>query len=226
MVVAGVVIGRVMMVAAALLAAPVALTACAVVEEVQTSLFDTTKVNLADSSYAAADMLAQQTRSRMDQATPLKIAVLTDVTTPTETTAFGQQVSNQLGSRFVQLGYNVQSVPLTPDVVQTTPLAGGPVPIAPNTNAPQPVQMGMQPKIGRGDAIITGTYTRMKDTLQVSLKVLQAPDQKIIAAYDYTLPMTRDLRDISMSAAERKQREEESMLSILGANGKVEKNPE
>lgn len=210
---------QVMMVTAALFTA-----SCAVIEEVQTSLFDTTKINLADSSYAAVDMLAQQTKSRMTAGTPLKIAVLTDVTTPNETTAFGQQVSSQLGSRFVQLGYNVQSVPMHPNMIESAALSpGAPTPLS---GAPQARQMGQQPSMGRGDALVTGTYTRMKDTLQVNLKILQAPDQKIIAAYDYSLPMTRDLRDISMSAAERKQQEEKSMLSILGANGQVQKNQE
>lgn len=210
---------------ALMVSAALMMASCAVVEEVQTSLFDTTKINLADSSYAAVDMMAQQTKSRMTVHTPLKIAVLTDVTTPTETTAFGQQVSNQLGSRFVQLGYNVQSVPMQPAMIESAALdVGKPIPL--NNGAPQAKQMGQQPTMGRGDALVTGTYTRMKDTMQVSLKILQAPDQKIIAAYDYTLPMTRDLREISMSAAERKQQDEKSMLSILGVNGQVQKNKE
>lgn len=174
------------------------LAGCAVMEDVKTALFDTRTVNLTDSSYGAADMLAQQARSRMTQQTPLRIAMLTDVTTPYEVTAFGQQVANQLGSRFVQLGYNVQSVPLPPAMMPE--LRGGQKAVS---NSPQPVQMGLSPSDGKGEAMVTGTYARFKDSIAVSLKILQGADQQVIAAYDYVLPMTRDLRNASLSEADR-----------------------
>ncbi len=190
------------------------LPGCAVTEEIQTHLFDTTKVNLTENSYAAADMLAQQTQSRMTPHTPLRIAVLTDVTTPGETTAFGQQIANHLGSRFVQLGYNVQSVPLPPTLMALQ-AGAAPVPLNPTGGAPQPAQTGVSPSSAKGEALITGTYSRMKDTIQVNLKVLQGADQKVIAAYDYALPMTRDLREISMSAAERQKRAEQPLSTFM-----------
>jgi hypothetical protein len=196
-----------------LVAAGLLLPRSAVTEEISTPLYDTTKVNLTENTYAAADMLAQQTQSRMTPQTPLRIAVLTDVTTPNETTAFGQQVANHLGSRFVQLGYNVQSVPLPPGMMATQAMTA---PVALTTGgAPQPVQAGASPSAGKGEVLLTGTYTRMKDTIQVNLKVLQAPDQKIIAAYDYALPMTRDLREVSMSAAERQKRDAQPLSTFM-----------
>lgn len=187
------------------------LPACVVIDEIRTSLFEIKTVNLTERSYAAADMLAQQTKSRMTQQTPLRIAMLTDVTTPHEITAFGQQVANHLGSRFVQLGYNVQSVPVPPSLLPES----SSVPIALNSGAPQPVQMGVTPSMGKGEALVTGTYTRMKDTIQVSLKILQSPDQKVIAAYDYILPMTRDLRETSMSEADRLKKDADPIGGIF-----------
>lgn len=188
-----------MLVMGGLAVSGLALPGCAVVEEVRTSLFEVRKVNLTETSYAAADMLAQQSRARMTHQTPLRIAMLTDVTTPYEVTAFGQQVANQLGSRFVQLGYNVQSVPMPPALMPE--LSGGPKPGS--ANSPQPVQMGVSPSNGKGDAMVTGTYARNRDSIQVSLKILQGAEQNVIAAYDYALPMTRDLRHTSMSEADR-----------------------
>ena len=44
---------------------------CAVTQEIETALFDTTKVNLTENTYAATDMLAQQTRAHMTPMTPL-----------------------------------------------------------------------------------------------------------------------------------------------------------
>ena len=187
-----------------LVAVGLLLPGCAVTEEIRTQLFDTTKVNLTENTYAAADMLAQQTQSRMTPQTPLLVAVLTDVTAPGETTAFGQQVANQLGSRFVQLGYNVQSTPLPPGMLETQ-VTSSPVALNPTGGSPQAVRTGLSPAAGKGAALLTGSYSRMQNSIQVSLKILQEPDQKIIAAYDYSLPMTRDLREISMSAADRQK---------------------
>lgn len=188
---------RAMLVLGGLAVFGLALPGCAVVHEVKTALFEVRTVNLAETSYGAADMLAQQSRARLTPQTPLRIAMLTDVTTPYEVTAFGQQVANQLGSRFVQLGYNVQSVPLPPALMPE--LTGGQT--APPPNSPQPVQMGLVPS--KGEAMVTGTYMRNRDSIQVSLKILQGSGQNVIAAYDYTLPMTRDLRHASMSEADR-----------------------
>lgn len=197
-----------------LVAAGLLLPGCAVTEEIRTHLFDTTKVNLTENTYAAADMLAQQTQSRMTPQTPLRIAVLTDVTTPGETTAFGQQVANHLGSRFVQLGYNVHSVPLPPGMMAAQ-VNAEPMALNPTGGAPQPIRTGIGPSSGKGDALVTGTYSRMQNAIHVNLKVLQGADQKIIAAYDYTLPMTRDLREVSLSAAERQQRDAQPLSTFM-----------
>ncbi len=93
------------------------LTGCAVTEEFQREFFDRRTVNLTDSSYAAVDALTQQLRPHVSPATPLRVAELTDVATPGETTPFGRHVSTQIGSRLVQLGYNVRSAPLPPAMI-------------------------------------------------------------------------------------------------------------
>jgi len=50
----------------------------------------------------------------MTPMTPLKMAVIANVAAPEEITPLGQQLANHIGARFVQLGYNVQSLPLPP----------------------------------------------------------------------------------------------------------------
>lgn len=186
---------------------------CAVTQEIETALFDTTKVNLTENTYAATDMLAQQTRAHMTPMTPLKMAVITNVSAPDEVTPFGQQLANNVGARFVQLGYNVQSLPLPPGMVS---LSSAPLPLD-QSGAPQPRQMGMKPS-GGGEALVTGTYMRGKNDILVSLRVIQSPDQRVIAAYDYTLPLTRELRDLTLTAAERKKRDENPVGDFLGVN--------
>ena len=63
--------------------------------------------------------------------------------------------------------------------------------------------------------ILTGNYTRGKDTIFVSLRVIQAPDQRVVAAYDYTLPLTGELREMTMTAALREQREKDPVGSLF-----------
>lgn len=186
---------------------------CAVTQEIETALFDTRKVNLAENSYAAADMLAQQAKAYMTHQTPLNTVILSNVAAPQETTPFGQQVANHLGARFVQLGYNVQALPLLPgSVPDSAPMAlSGAVP------APPPRQMGMQASSGR-NVFLTGTYTRGKSEILVSLRMIQSPDQRVIAAYDYTLPVTGDLRPMAMTAAEHQKAAENPVGTLFGAN--------
>lgn len=193
------------------------LSGCAVAEEVQTTLFDTTKVNLTDSTYAATDMLAPQAKARITQNTPIRIAPLTDVATPNETTAFGNQVANQIGSRLVQLGYNVQSVAAPPLALNDTPVQLTPVEMS---AAPRATQGPVKASVGRGgDCVVGGTYTRLKNTILVSLRIVQAPDQRIIAAYDYNVPLTGEMDKLSMSAADRKKKETEFLgMQMQGQN--------
>lgn len=192
---------------------------CAVTEELNTMLFDTRKVNLTGTSYAAADMLAQQTRDHINQMTPVRVAVLTDVATPNEVTPFGQHISNQVGSRFVQLGYNVRAVPLPSNMMAGGGLPGGSgAPVALNNGAPKPTQTGILPSQSKNESVITGTYTRLKDVISISLRVIQAPNDRIVAAYDYTIPMTRELREMSMSKGERAERAAKNPIQAITTN--------
>lgn len=193
------------------------LSGCAVAEEVQMTLFDTTRVNLTDTTYAATDMLAPQAKARITQNTPIRIAPLTDVATPHETTAFGNQVANQIGSRLVQLGYNVQSVAAPPLALSDSPAVLTPVE---KSAAPRATQGPVKASVGRGgDCVVGGTYTRMKNTILVSLRIVQAPDQRIIAAYDYTMPLTGEIDKLSISADERRKRETEFLgVQMQGRN--------
>lgn len=186
------------------------LGACVAAQEIKSALFVEKEVNLTDNTYAAADMLAQQTRAFLTPMTPLRIGALVDVTSPNEVTPLGQQIGDKLGARFVQLGYNVRSMAQPPEMVAQsqamTETMGGAPQIQAVGGPPLPMQMGVMPSARAGEALITGTYVRGKDSVAVSLRVIQAPDQRVVAAYDYALPMTSELREMSMTAAQREYR--------------------
>lgn len=187
------------------------LGACVAAQELKSALFKGDEINLTDNTYAAADMLAQQTRAFLTPMTPLRIGAPVDTAAPSEVTPFGQQLGNKIGARFVQLGYNVRSMAQPPEMTaqsdamtMTTP--GGAPQIQMVGGPPQPVQTGAMPSAQKGEALITGNYTCGRDSILVSLRVIQAPDQRVVAAYDYTLPMTRELREMTFTNAQREYR--------------------
>jgi len=195
------------------------LGACVAAQEIKSALFESDEVNLTDNTYAAADMLAQQTRAFLTPMTPLRIGALVDTASPNEVTPFGQQVGNKLGARFVQLGYNVRSMAQPPFVTAQTDAMTATTGGAPQAQMvggpPQPLQMGAMPSAEKGEALITGNYTRGKDSIFVNLRVIQAPDQRVVAAYDYALPLTRELREMTMTAVQRERREKYPVSALF-----------
>jgi len=131
------------------------------------------RVNLLNSSYAAADVLAQQTGRKMPKSMPLMVSELQQIIDINEKGAkpspkLGQVLSQQMETRFAQLGYNI-------------------------VDAPPAFVSARQP-----GAEVFGTYEIVKSgfngTLNVSLKVRDNGHGKIIGLYDYSLPITYDIR--------------------------------
>ncbi len=144
---------------------------------------------LTESSYGAADMLIQQSRSLISTETPLAIGMLTDLDSPNEQTNFGRMVTEQIASRFVQLGYNVTA--------------------APGTGEPPPAIAGAQGYVQRQDSgkagasVITGTYAVARDAILVNLRIVESASGKVVAAFDYPVPLTRDVRELAKTSAEK-----------------------
>ena len=137
--------------------------------------------NIAQTNYAAADMLIQQSKSLVTADTPVQIGTLTDMDQPTENTAFGRVVTGQIGARFVQLGYNVSSGDsMTMD-------NGG---------------MGGGGAVS-GPVSIAGQYALAKKTILVNLRLLDTQSGRVLAAYDYSLPLNSDTRELTKTAADK-----------------------
>jgi len=131
------------------------------------------RVNLLNTSYAAADVLAQQTGKKMPKSMPLMVSDFQEIidlnqkgTKPSP--KLGAVLREQIETRFAQLGYNI-------------------------VDAPPAYVSARQP-----GAEVIGTYEIVKSgfngTVNISLKVRDNTKGKIIGLYDYSLPMTYDLR--------------------------------
>lgn len=148
--------------------------------------------SVASTSYAAADMLMQQSRSFVSQQTPLEIGVLLDMDNPNEQTNFGQMIARQIGSRFVQLGY---------DVTADSEMTSG---TAPDGTGWTPAMIA--PAAGSNtsnQAMLTGRYAIARDSVLVNLRIMDIASGKVLAAYDYTIPKTRNVAELVKTKADK-----------------------
>lgn len=163
--------------------APLALSGCTQAL-LETGIFDGDSVNLLESSYGAADMLAHQSKGNLKPGAPVHTGILNNLypqTAPASKTAgpapatpvmtappppapFGKVITGQVASRLQQLGFNV--------------IGDGGAATAP------------------GDAVLTGQYARANGHVLVNLRLLDSSSGRVLAAYDYTLPVTGEISDL------------------------------
>jgi hypothetical protein len=153
---------------------------------------------LAESSYRAADMLSQQTQGRITRDTTIHVGPVADIDKPAAVTAFGRTVGSQLAARFVQLGYGV-------DASSYDEMNGGAPQMAPPVAAPLYGGGAYgSPPAAPSSVTMTGQYAVAKREILVNLRFLDTASNKVVAAYDYSLPLTSDLKQLTRIAGENK----------------------
>ncbi len=144
---------------------------------------------LSETTYAATDRLAQQAKGTVTVNTPLQVGALTDIENPGEETAFGQMLARQVGARFVQLGYSVTEGGAAP-LPAMAPAAGA-------YPADQSMGYGMT-----GPAQISGQYALAKKEALINLRLIDSSG-RVVAAYDYSVPMTTDIKQLARTSAQK-----------------------
>ncbi len=149
-------------------------------------------VRMMDSSYQAADALIKQAGPMLDPSTPLLIGTLSDVSKMETSSPLGRMVAEQVGARFVQRGFIVSDVRFRNAInvkdSAKDPSAAGEYFLSRDTA----VLKGEQ-DVG---AIITGTYVVARNEVLVNLRLMEASSSRVLAAHDYRMPMTRDVRSL------------------------------
>ena len=120
-------------------------------------------------NYAAADMLATQSRNMISTQTLFETIPLVNVGDKPMGPGLGRVIIDQIGTRFTQLGYQV-----VPDSTLT----------------------GKRAATGKA-ATIGGTYAVVGKKILVNLRLQQAGGGKMLGAYDYEMPITREIRELS-----------------------------
>jgi hypothetical protein len=119
-------------------------------------------------NYAAADMIASQSRYMISKQTVFETVPLVNIGEKPIGGGLGRVIVDQVGTRFTQLGYQV-----VPDSTLT----------------------GKRAPNGKG-GVIGGTYAIVGKKILVNLR-LQEVGGKLLGAYDYEIPISREVRELS-----------------------------
>lgn len=136
-------------------------------------------VNITQYNYAAADYLVQQSRTYITRRDVIKAIPLTDEDEPRVFSNIGSDIPEQVGIRFSQLGYKVD----LSDVLTTND----------NVNYLKPAGRLTE----AADFYLGGTYLRRSKGLEISLRLSDADTGQVVAVFDYTMPMSREISDLS-----------------------------
>jgi len=164
------------------------LTACATPdifnENSDTSYQVIKDVNLiAESHNAGQNLMAQAPYLKKDLKAVLitSIAYISDIDSSSD---LGLTISEQIGNRFVQLGFPVVDLRTRHDIK-----------IREETG--EFMLSRDIKKISRdhtAGAVLVGTYTPAKDAVYISTRLIRPADNRVLASYDFKLPMGPDIK--------------------------------
>lgn len=140
-------------------------------------------VNLLDKSTVAADYIISQAQSFIDHGDVIRMDRLIHIDEPALSSQIAEKIPEQIGTRFSQLGYHV-------DVSQVQ--SGGHSATAvgvPSSSAKKP------------DFVTSGTYKRERWKLYVNLKITEVETGRVVGAFDYRMPISREINALSKPQA-------------------------
>ncbi len=134
-------------------------------------------------NYKAADYLAGKLPKDMLKDSPLLIASFVSIDNLSESSTFGRMVSEQISSRFKQIGYTTIELKLR----TTTFIKEG------SGEFMLSRELSDITTKHRAQAVVVGTYAIASDRVYLTVRIVNAENSAILASYDYNVPMTRDV---------------------------------
>lgn len=151
----------------------------AFVDTAKHSIFGQEETNFLEKNYAVADYLIGQAKDRIDRnAVVIGAMPMTDTEHPGMDSKISRMIPEQIGVRLAQLGYKVDL-----ENVATSP----------HTNYLKPAEGSLAAPA----FVISGTFTRHRRDMDVSARITDSATSRVVAAFDYTLPLTRETNDLS-----------------------------
>jgi TolB-like protein len=134
-------------------------------------------------NYKAAEYLIGKLPKNMLKDNPFLIASLVNVDNLNESSTFGRMISEQISSRFKQLGYTAIELKLRTTIF----IKEGSGEFLLSRELSDIVTKH------NANAMVVGTYAIASDRVYLTVRIVNATDSTILASYDYSIPMTRDV---------------------------------
>ena len=157
--------------------------------------------NLVTKSYEAADSLliiSGKNKSNhqvvLDDDKPIVVASFVNIDNMLESSRLGRIIAEQVASRMSQQGYYVVELKLRKNIFikeQTGELLLS-------------REVKEVSKTHGAQAVVIGTYAAGKEYVYISLRIVTPENNKIIASYDYRLPIGADTQELLELKSENK----------------------
>lgn len=143
--------------------------------------------SLVGANYEAADILVGGAQHRLAAGQPIIVATLVRMESLGQSSNLGRLISEHIGSRLIQRGYNVPELKLRGTIfVQSTQgelmLSRDLREIAASHHA---------------QAVVVGTYAVANNYVYVNVKLIEAGGHATIAAHNYLLPYTGEIKALT-----------------------------
>lgn len=143
-------------------------------------------ISLIDSSYAAAEVLIANAGRQLDPANPILVSTVVNIDSLETSTTLGRLISEHVSGRFTKAGFRMVELKLQNSVYMKRNegelmLSRHFLDIA-NSH--------------RAQAVVVGTYGQGQQNVYVNLKLVQPEQNFVLAAHDYAIPITPDVRSL------------------------------
>ncbi|MPV86227.1 FlgO family outer membrane protein [Ostreibacterium oceani] len=138
-------------------------------------------------SHKAGEGLMSQATYLQNDLKAILITSVADITDLNSSSALGLMVSEQIGNRFAQFGFPVVDLRTRHDVKVR------------EKSGEYMLSRDIQ-KISKehaAGAVLVGTYAVGRDHVYVSTRLIRPEDNRILASYDFDLPMGPDVRKMA-----------------------------
>jgi len=134
-------------------------------------------------NYKAAEYLIKKLPEEMFRNSPLLVASFVNLDDLKESSTFGRVVSEQISSRFKQLGYTAIEMKLRTEIFIKE--GSGEFLLS--------RELSEISTKHRAQAVVVGSYAAAADRVYLTVRIINVTDSRILASYDYNIPMTRDV---------------------------------
>lgn len=151
------------------------------------SAFDSSYVDtgskFVQDNYRAVDALIASLKCQLDSRTPLIVATVVNIDELTESSRLGRTISEQVGSRLTNIGFQVVEIKLRSNIFVKR--SEGELLLS--------REISQIMKSHNAQAVVVGTYSVANNFVYVNLKIVSNFDNVIVAAHDYVLPIDRNV---------------------------------